>query len=347
MVADSSDAMNPAPGLAGWRLTASGPGWGLGILRSLFRFVPMRVGYVLTWPMVVYWFLHFNRPRAAVVAAMERMGADRPMAAARKAYFTFACTLVERAYVAAGRIEPDVVHPGGRESHPVTLALQDPSPLMLLGSHCGVWEMSRMDSSTLGRTVRAVALPDPGTESLLADVGDAALSVGGVESIVADGSMAAGLKMLKAVRAGEVLCLKADRPLPDSKPDANLDVDFFGARATFPAGPANLIKVSKARAVALFVFRTGPAQYEVVGEQLALDGLDAAGITQAYATSMEQHLRTRPDQWFNFYPFWAEDRAKVASLPETVPPGMRRLLRIASVLVPVAVVAAVVAAMLS
>ncbi len=333
-----SEQSSPAANLAGWRLTGSGPSWGLDILRGLFRFVPLRVGYILTWPLLVYWFLHFNRPRAAVVAGMRRMGTASPHLAAWKAYVSFAYALVERAYVAAGRLEPTVVHPGGRESHAVTVALADPSPVVLLGSHCGVWEMSRMDSSELGRTVRAVAVSDGGAATLLADVGDASASVGGIESIVADGSMAAGLKMIKAVRAGEVLCLKVDRPLPGTKEDGTVVVDFFGAPARFPKGPADLVTISKARAVALHVFRTGVASYEVMAEPL--EAGDAASLTQSFAGSLERHLRARPDQWFNFYPFWEGDAEAVARLPETVPPLLRRW----GWIVPVGVVAAVVAA---
>ena len=49
-----------------WRSQSAGPEWGLRVLAALFARVPLRVGDVLTLPMVVFWFMHYNVPRLAV-----------------------------------------------------------------------------------------------------------------------------------------------------------------------------------------------------------------------------------------------------------------------------------------
>ncbi len=44
---------------------------------------------------------------------------------------------------------------------------------------------------------------------------------------------------------------------------------------------------------------------------------------QAYTILHCHEVRARPSQWFNFYPFWPSDAARLAHLPETVPPSVR------------------------
>lgn len=311
----SSQAQGP------WRRTSAGPGWGLGILAWLFAWVPPRVAYVLVLPAICHWYTHFNQPRFAVARAMGRLGCRWPLWTAFKAYAQYAFVLVDRFYVRQGRLRV-AVEPEGRDL--LATAVEEPGPIVLLGGHCGALEMAMEALEDLGRPVHPVAVADPGAGTLFQGVGDPTRGFGfGRQAIVADGSVASGLRMLQVLRAGEALGFKADRVLPGTAPAEGLEVDFAGAPALLPAGPLRIIGLGKARAVVVSAFRTGPARFELLADAMDVTSKEPAVLGQHFADLLQDHIRRRPDQWFNFYPFWPEDEGPAASLPRTIPPWFR------------------------
>ncbi len=307
---------------APWRSAGFGPTWGLGFLEAAFGLLPLRLGYLLVVGLAPIYFMHHNRPRHAVVRAMERMGLGLPWWRAMGAYVQYTLTLVDRHYATAGRLQPTLDGRGDEAMHArLDAKLAQGTPLVILGHHCGALEMGVPALEAQGRVVRAVAVEDPAARRLLDNVGDSARSVGGPRrTIVADGSMAAGLRMLKAIRSGDVLAFKADRPLPGS--GAVLAVNVFGARAELPRGPAEIARLAKADVEVLSVFRAGPGRYRVLADPLP-PCASTEEMVQAYAAILASHLREQPNQWFNFYPWWVADRRELAPLPSTVPPAMR------------------------
>jgi len=305
-----------------WRATGGGPRRGLRFLDAAFRVLPLRLGYLLVIGLAPIYFLHFNRARLALVAAMRRMGLRRPWWAALRAYGAYVLLLVDRHYQRAGRLDVRIERgPGGRD---LEAAVAAPGPLVLLGSHCGALEMAASAIETKGRLLRAVAVRDDGAGQLLEGVGDVAQGIGAAgAAIVADGTMKAGLRMLGALKRGEVLAFKADRALPGARARDRLEVPVFGERAELPRGPAEVVRLAKARALVVHVFRIGPGRYEVVSEPVDTSSGTAEGIVKSWVEGLERQVRRRPTQWFNFFPYWSSDVRRLADLPERVPPGLR------------------------
>lgn len=323
-----------------WRAASSGPRWGLRFLDFAFARLPLKGAYLLVIGLAPIWFLHYNRPRYGVVRAMRRIGAPQPWWAGLGAYAAYTLALVDRHFIRAGRLTP-TLDDAGREG--LDAALAQPGPMVFLGSHCGSLELAVPALEAMGRPVRAVAVRDPAAQMLLAGVGDAAADVGGARStIVADGTPAAGLRMLRALKEGDVLAFKADRYLPRSEEKQRTRVSLFDDDVWLPRGPAEVVRLAKARAWALTVVRTGPGRFRLLADEIPTAGLDGAAIAAGYATALERHVRAAPDQWFNFFPYWIRDVDALAHHPETVPPGMRA----ASYAIRGALAAAVVAAFL-
>jgi lauroyl/myristoyl acyltransferase len=206
-------------------------------------------------------------------------------------------------------------------------AVADPSPLVLFGDHLGALELAVPALEARGRSVRAVAARDPEAALRLAGVGDSTRSVGSrAEPVVADGSVASGLRMLKALRSGEILAFKADRALPGAAPSDLVELPFLGLPARFPRGPAEVARLGRARVLAISVFRAGPGRISLRATPIPADPKDAGRTVAAYAAALERHARSRPDQWFNFYPFWERDAHALDWMPETIPPGFRAAL---------------------
>ncbi|GEM_PF-2102362 len=308
---------------ATWRATPSGTPLGLRVLDSLLRFLPLRVAEVLVWPLVLMWFIHFNHPRIAVQRAMQRMGRRPTLWYALRAYFAYSAVLVERWHLMSGRLRPTLDREGSTGIEIIEQAVAGDGALVFLGGHCGALEFGSVALEELGRPVRPVAVADPGAGALLSGVGDPAKGIGGQSStIVADGTVRSGLKMLKALRAGEILCFKADRVLPGTD-DETVEVPFFGERVPVPRGPVRIALTARATAVVVSVFRVGVARYRVVADPLDLDGRDPDEVTARFVALLEEQIANQPHQWFNFYPYWSSDAAVVAEHPEEVPLSAR------------------------
>ena len=304
-----------------WRSTAAGPDWGLSTLSWLFARLPLRIGYMLCLPMVVFWFMHYNVQRCAVVMAMRRFGRPWPLLWAFGVYLNYAFTLTDRHYWRAGRLDL-VMEPTDRAF--LERCFDDPKPLVVLGSHCGALELAVPVLEARGRIIRAVARQDPGASALLQGVGDSAAAVGeATVPILADGSLETGLEVLRSLRAGEVLTFKADRVLPGTDPAAAVEVQVCGGSVLLPRGPAEVVLLGKARALSMSVFRVGAGRFHVEANLLPTDGHSAEQLLQSYASGLGDAMGRFPLQWFNFYPYWVGDAQALADLPATVPPLMR------------------------
>ena len=302
-----------------WRGGAAGPGWGLAILGWLYSFLPVRVAYVTLMPLVLYWYWHFNQPREATVLAMRRVGVPWPHLTALQAFWQFGLLMVDKHYERSGKLSFEL---SAEDQRSFREHVVSPGSLVMLGSHCGAMEAGVSLGEEAGRVIRGVVVHDPSTAGLF----NPAAGLGrGTGTIVADGTMASGLRMLRVLRDGDVLGFKADRVLPGTPAKDIVTVDFLGSPADFPRGPAAIVQASRSRALCMELFRTGPGRFEVRAEFIDTDGASAEQITARYAGALERAMRARPDQWFNFYPFWHGDQDYVARLPATVPLGLRAM----------------------
>ena len=63
-----------------------------------------------------------------------------------------------------------------------------------------------------------------------------------------------------------------------------------------------------AASYALFVVKESVKCFRILAEELKADGEGPAkvrSLAQSYASALEKVARKYPDQWFNFYDFWA------------------------------------------
>jgi KDO2-lipid IV(A) lauroyltransferase len=123
---------------------------------------------------------------------------------------------------------------------------------------------------------------------------------GGTESVV--GTLSARL------RAGECVCLVADRDLSRS----GVDVDFFGATARMPAGPALLAATTGASLVPVGLWFTGDGGWgQQIGPPIVLrqPRLRAQVVegTQALADAFARQIVAHPADWHMLQRLWLAD----------------------------------------
>jgi lauroyl/myristoyl acyltransferase len=118
----------------------------------------------------------------------------------------------------------------------------------------------------------------------------------------------AGSVLLKKLREGLMVGLVCDRDLVGN----GIEVEFFGERTTFPAGPATLALRAGAPLIAGGNYFEGDAHRCLLLPPLdtSRQGTikeDIARITQALAADFEVLIRRAPDQWHMLQPNWPSD----------------------------------------
>lgn len=127
---------------------------------------------------------------------------------------------------------------------------------------------------------------------------------------------ALGTRLLKALRAGEVVALQGDRA---SGRGRRLTIELFGRPFEVPAGPAALARAAGVPLLPIFVFRSGRASstlsfrppIEVSSEQPSRVATRAA--MQTYGGELEWAVRREPHQWFCLRELWPKQVGESAS----------------------------------
>ena len=120
----------------------------------------------------------------------------------------------------------------------------------------------------------------------------------------------AGREVIRAVKAGHVVCLLSDRDITGS----GVEVEFFGERTKLPAGPATLALRTGAPLLPTAVYFEGSGHLGMVHAPLPVERTgnlrdDVTRITQDIARSLEGLIREAPEQWHLMQPNWPSDHA--------------------------------------
>src|SRR5438309_7271040 len=117
-------------------------------------------------------------------------------------------------------------------------------------------------------------------------------------------------QVLQALRRNEMVGLMMDLG-PRAHELGHVEATFFDRRTKFPTAAANLARVSGAPIVVAAVMRQRDNTFRGIALPPIFVGRkhEIANATQAIVRSLEQLVRTDPDQWYMFRPMW--DRSPV------------------------------------
>jgi lauroyl/myristoyl acyltransferase len=107
--------------------------------------------------------------------------------------------------------------------------------------------------------------------------------------------------LTERLRAGGTLCLMADRDLTPR----GVDVDFFGATARMPAGPASLALATGAALIPVHLAFL-PAGWQVTFYDEVVPS-DVPTMTQVMADRFADGIRQHPADWHMLQRFWLDD----------------------------------------
>ena len=118
----------------------------------------------------------------------------------------------------------------------------------------------------------------------------------------------ASIELANVLRRGEFVGMQIDRHLGG----AHAMLPFFGRPAPFPLGPASLARATRTPLVPVFVLSDDDRRRCRVIVEEPIDvarsrdrDADVHAATARAVAVYESYVRRYPEQWFNFYDFWA------------------------------------------
>ena len=218
-----------------------------------------------------------------------------------KHVLTFGTTVLDRVYLLNDEVRHFDITIHGEAV--VTDVLAQGRGCLLFGAHHGSFEVLRL----VGRNQPDMHVSLAMYEATGRKIGAAlnAINPQLAPRIIGLGKPGAMLQIRDCLERGGFVGMLADRTLPG---DITTRLEFLGAPASFPTGPARLAGILRAPVVMMIGLFRGGNRYEIYFEQLAdaaptADNASALLIAR-YVARLEHYCRIAPYNWFNFFDFW-------------------------------------------
>jgi len=263
--------------------------------------------------LVALWYRLFDRP--AVRSSREWLtrvhGRPPGFWAIYHHLHMFAQVTLDKVFLATGRTRSLRFTRTGHEL--LTQQVATGRGAVLLGAHLGSYEAMRAGGAddTLRIWILGYFQNAKMINSLLAELNprQAAQVIHVGEDHV--GVMA---RVQECLDRGQFVATLGDRTGLDQR---SVEATFFGETASFAGGPLLLASILRCPVFLVFGLYKAPNRYELHCERFAdrieLPRKDREGAlrvwVQRYAERLEHHARQAPDNWFNFFDFWAKRRA--------------------------------------
>ncbi|HEX9721258.1 MAG TPA: hypothetical protein VGA59_16180 [Ramlibacter sp.] len=295
--------------MKGWSDKAErGSAWLIELIAWLARTVGRPACRALLYPITFYFFLTDAGARRASTEFLSAVH-GRPVRQNEVFghIYSFAATLLDRVYMAAGEFDRFQVTIEGLAL--VDQAMEAGRGCVLLGSHLGSFDLMMLAHRAMdGRPVSVMMRMDPRARlRRIAGIDEQALN------LIPLGRPDSYLRAHEALTRGEIIGILADRV--DGAATA-LAAPFLGRRVTMPIAPHVLAARSEACVLMCFGLYEGGNRYRIefveFGPAAPRQARGAAlqPAVDRYATVLEQYARRYPLNWFNFYPYWAAGEAR-------------------------------------
>ncbi len=280
---------------------------------QLMLWVSLRIGRktarILLYPICTYYVLFSWRASNGIKTFLHRVLQRRvTLKDLFWQYHAFASTLLDRTFILANR----------RDEYDLNIKNLDilldrvdqKQGCLLLGSHLGSFDILRA-TGLATRNAPIKLLMHQENAPILNDV-LGKLDPSMLDCIIPVGEPDTMLRAKECLDEGGLVGMLGDRPLKHEKV---VLCDFLGHTAQFPSGPMLLASILKVPVVLFFCLYRGDARYDIHFELFSDSVIiprenRAQGLqewTQQYAVRLETYCRIAPNNWFNFYDFWATD----------------------------------------
>ena len=184
---------------------------------------------------------------------------------------------------------------------------------LMISAHVGNWELSSFWLHTIAEDVGKVhVVMVRGDNQEVQRLVDKHMRGDFTTVIDPRDGIGASLAINAALQTGDVVCMLGDRVMGGQP---SLTVDFLGGKARFPSGPFHTAMMTGAPILVGFLVKTGLRSYLVEVDppwwvRLPPRRADRPAVirraVQRWAKRLELQARRYPQQWHNFYEYWAQ-----------------------------------------
>ena len=176
---------------------------------------------------------------------------------------------------------------------------------ILLQSHFGGWA----SSSNVSRTTNKIHVVMQ--ESMMESIKAIEESVG-IQSNISvidlnQGTISVSIAIANAMMTDEIVAMMGDRASNDK---SVIQADFLGEAANFNKSPFQIAYKMAKPILVYFVIHIGVQKYKIEYVKIDLDQEKSESVAikealELYVAKYEDVIQRYPNQWFNFFDFWA------------------------------------------
>ena len=190
---------------------------------------------------------------------------------------------------------------------------QEKKGAILIGAHVGNWEIAGQLFTRINTKVHIVMVDAEyqKIKNLLNEV----LKERKVSIIPITNSYDHLYTISEALKNGEFIAIHGDRFLEGAK---TVTCNFLGEDAPFPVGPFYMASKFQSPVCFVSAVKKGRFHYRFNATaprilpfpgNLKTRTQDMQKLVEPYVSNLEQIVRDSPTQWFNFYPFWKQNKS--------------------------------------
>lgn len=214
-------------------------------------------------------------------------------------FYVFGQTIIDKVALMSGAKTPFTYDFDGEEH---LREMAGSTGGILLSAHIGNWEIAGQLLNRLHTRFNLVMYDQEHQKikNYLSDV----MKNKDVHIIVIRDDLSHIFEIKKALDNNELICIHGDRFVSGSKV---LPATLMGRKTYLPAGPFQI--ASKFRVPYSFVFaaKEGHYHYHFYATPGKVNNRNIEQLVEEYTEAVEDKMKRYPEQWFNFYDFWARE----------------------------------------
>ena len=291
-----------------WQGKSKGTPLGYKIFISICRALGTLPAYLLLQFVAVYYLL-FSRTSTVHIYRYFRkrhgFGALNSIWKVYSNYVIFGQTLLDKVVVMAG-IENKLSYDFDGEQH-LRDIVRGGRGGILISAHVGNWEAAGHLLKRLNTRINVVMFD--GENQQIKDFLEEVTGGRNLRVILVKPDLSHVFAIGEALQNNELICLHADRFLDGNQTATH---HFLGEPAQFPTGPFMLAASFGVPVSFVFAFKESLRHYHFYGsapvERLPEEGKAdyIARLMTSFISTLEQKVKMYPEQWFNYYNFWAK-----------------------------------------
>lgn len=281
---------------------------GYRIMIFVARNLGIRISYFVL-RFIAFYYLLFSRDSTRVIYDLLRRRLKlswwQSVLGTYRNYYIFAQTLLDKIVVMAG-INNSLGYTFDGEENLREIVRRGKGGI-LISAHVGNWEAAGHLLKRLETRVNVVMFD--GEQQQIKEYLESVTGRRNLHVILVKSDLSHVYEMGEALQNNELICLHADRFLEGNK---TVKREFLGEEANFPIGPFILAASFKAPVSIVFAFKDTPTHYHFYGSPILQCGADESKaefrdrLLSAFVDALDQKVKMYPEQWFNYFNFWAK-----------------------------------------